>query len=190
VSRRHAAEKDRETARFGDGGGGSNEEANEEEMRVRRILVAQLVEATVHYLDALHAIGAHREMAAVAKYSRKLPARLCAVHALKDDPHSRDTEGQRRWPAAMRWHRRLPEHLAAVEWLVAYRRGASHTEPPQGRPAFSTTTTTMTTAMCSADRLDGAAEPCGDRGPGVFSPILESVTAAFARLDRTRTLDR
>ena len=85
MSRRHAAEKDRETARFGDGGGGGggNEEENEAEMRVRRVLVAQLVEATARYLDALHAIGAYREMAAVAKYSRKLPARLCAVHALK-----------------------------------------------------------------------------------------------------------
>jgi hypothetical protein len=170
----------------------------EEEARVRRMLVVLLADATVHYLDALHAIGAHREMLAVAQFSKTLPARIRVIHNLRGYPGDGDGDanGDRLWPMCATWYRRVSERLAAAQWWVAYRRGDPGTEPPQGRPEFSTRHVAdgggagdigdagdgaRVTKACGVEALGG---PATGEGRAFVSPLIRSVCAAFARLDR------
>jgi uncharacterized membrane protein YgcG len=184
------------------------DEKGEEEARMRRVLVVRLAHATVHCLDALHAIGADREMLAVARHSATLPERLRRVHGLTGDPGANgDAEGDRVWPVCALWHRRLSERLAAAHWWVSYRRGAlgngpgpgPGTEPPQGRPKFSVRRDEAAGGggggFCGGGSWGGGSwgEASGgaadaeapDDGDCVSqSPLIRSVCAEFKRLDR------
>jgi hypothetical protein len=142
----------------------------EEEARVRRVLMVRLADATIHCLDALHAIGAHRAMGRVAEYSRSLPDRLRAAHDFRGDVH----EAERVWPVCEFLYRRVRERLEAAEWWAAYRRDGRcpRAEPTRQRPQFLARDNSESPSIANSEF----------GGCTAVSPLLRSVRAACRRL--------